>query len=217
MSTVIYQKLLSLSAENLEWLNQQPNIDEIINQLVATTQNYENCNLNQRIGCFVTESAVVEELDIAREQIKTLQQQLNDYYEQLESEKKANLSQLDILQLQCEKLLLHNNYQKRKYEEQFEISQEIAKTLYQQLKDEIDCGTAYKEKLKIVEKELHTLLFHKLTNKIGEVNLLQQQLEVFAQKVVLQEKGKNGKLLIQTENRLVVISALKRFIALLLH
>lgn len=216
MCTVIYQKLLSLSAENLEWLNQQPNLDEIINHLIATTQNPEKHNLNQQPGCFATKLAVVEDLDIAREQIKTLQQHLKDYYEQLDFEKKLNLSQIKILQLQSEKLLIQNNYQKQKYEEQFEVFQELAKTLNQQLRDEIECSNAYYKKLKDVENELHTLVFYKLFN-ISEANLLQQQLEALAQQVMLQEKGKNGDLLIQGKNRFAVRSALKRFIALLLQ
>lgn len=184
----IYSKSLRLSPEAIEWLKQQSNVSQAINQLICDRRRSEARSLNQQ-----QEFNRTEDLDLARQQIENLQ-------------------------LQNDRQRVENLYQQSEYQEQIAISQEQVKTLQQQLQDEVDCNQVYHNQLDLLKNKLKALIIQQLSwNKSITVESLNKYLESLAQQVVMKELAVNGDFIVVGSNRLAVRTAFTRFITLLLH
>lgn len=211
---------LSLSPAALEWMKQQPDVSQAIEQLICDQHNSssEALTLNQLGEVDNVFLLITEVLDCTSKQVEELNRQLTLIQVevanlQLHSARQRTHLRSQQLQHQTQLKLLE-----LKYHEQSEISQEQINTLQQQLQEKVDDNEVSCDQIKLLETKLKTLVVQQLSSRIGVATpLLSKQLEQLAQQVVTQEFGVNGKFLIAGCNRLAVKTAFSRFITLLLQ
>lgn len=118
-NSIIYNKYLRLLPETIEWLKQQSDLGQAINELVTNTRKHEQYIKRDPKTKALSEQ---EELYILKQKFSRLQNQLQN-----EIDRAWKSDQ----QLQDEK---------DKLTEQLEISQEQVKTLQKQLQDQHNCS-----------------------------------------------------------------------------
>ena len=109
-------------------------------------------------------------------------------------------------------------------EEELEISGEQVKSLTQEVEElkqelnlEIQRTEDCRQELEYLEQELRNNCVYELRAQVGTAQMTRDKMDAIAQTILRNEKGKDGQLLVNDQDRVVVKKALKRFIEILLN